>query len=197
MQCLAPGLDSPPILEWYRFLDCGYRLPILGGTDKMTAEVPVGAVRTYARLDPGAPPTFDAWAAAVRAGRTFVSSGPVIELAVDGREPGDVLSLSASGGHLEAHVRARAAQPVITVVELVVNGQVVASREAAGGTDDLGLQASVEVTGGAWIAARSRSGHEIHSGFATSMAAHTSPVYVEVLDRPLFAPDDATPDACP
>ncbi len=192
MQCLAPGLDSPPILEWYRFLDCGYRLPILGGTDKMTAEVPVGAVRTYARLDPGAPPTFDAWAAAVRAGRTFVSSGPVIELAVDGREPGDVLSLSASGGHLEAHVRARAAQPVITVVELVVNGRVVASREAAGGTDDLGLQASVEVTGGAWIAARSRSGHEIHSGFATSMAAHTSPVYVEVLDRPLFAPDDAT-----
>ena len=191
MQCLAPGLDSPPITEWYRFLNCGYRLPILGGTDKMTAEIPVGAVRTYARLDPDLAPTFDAWAAAVRGGRTFVSSGPVIELAVDGREPGDVLSLPSSGGRLEVHVRARAAQPVIVAVELVINGRVVAGREAEAGTDDLELLESVEVTSGAWIAARARSGAEIHSAFATSMAAHSSPVYVEVPGRPVFAPDDA------
>ena len=53
MQTFAPGLDNPTVLEWYRFLNCGYRLPVLGGTDKMSAEMPLGAVRTYARLDPG------------------------------------------------------------------------------------------------------------------------------------------------
>lgn len=191
MQCFAPGLDNPSILEWYRFLNTGHRLPVLGGTDKMSAEVPVGAVRTYARLDPDRPPDFETWAAAVRAGRTFATSGPVIELSVDGHGPGDVLSLPASGGHLEAQVVARAAQPIIGSVELVVNGRVVARQDAAEATDELRLGATVEITAGAWIAARSRSDHEIQSAFITSMAAHTSPVYVEVLDRPLFAPDDA------
>ena len=191
MQVFAPGLDNPSILEWYRFLNCGYRLPVLGGTDKMSAEVPAGAVRTYARLDPEGPTTFEAWSAAVRAGRTFATSGPVIELSVDGHEPGDVLSLPASGGRLEARVRARAVQAVIGSVELVVNGRVVAREEAPEATDDLTLTAPIDVAAGAWIAARSRSEHEIHSAFNTSMASHTSPVYVEVVDRPLFVAADA------
>ena len=93
MQTFAPGLDNPSILEWYRFLNCGYRLPVLGGTDKMSAEMPLGAIRTYARLEPDVAPTFVAWASAVRAGRTFATSGPVLELVVDGHEPGDVISL--------------------------------------------------------------------------------------------------------
>ena len=44
-QALAPGLDDPAVVEWYRFLDLGYRLPIVAGTDKMSAEVPVGPSR--------------------------------------------------------------------------------------------------------------------------------------------------------
>jgi hypothetical protein len=157
----------------------------------MSAEVPVGAVRTYARLDPGAPATFGSWAAAVRAGRTFATSGPVIELSVDGLEPGDVLSLPSSGGRLEAQVRVRAAQPVISAVEIVVNGRVVATGEPPSATADFTLRAPIDIRSGAWIAARSRSDQQIHSAFSTSMASHTSPVYVEVQDRPLFAVDDA------
>jgi hypothetical protein len=192
MQTFAPELDSPSILEWYRFLNCGYRLPVLGGTDKMSAEMPVGGIRTYARLDPDAAPTFAAWSAAVRAGRTFASSGPVIELAVDGHEPGDVIALPAGGGHLAARVRARAGQPIIRSIELVVNGRVVAREEPAEGAADVALDAEITVEAGAWIAARSLSDHEIRSAYNTSMAAHTSPVYVEVVDRPLFEPADAT-----
>ncbi len=191
MQCFAPGLDNPSILEWYRFLNCGYRLPVLGGTDKMSAEVPVGAVRTYARLDPDAEPNFESWSAAVRAGRTFATSGPVIELLVEGREPGGVIELPADGGRLEVAVRARAAQPAIDALELVVNGRVVAREGAAGSTAELRLAAFVDIDRGSWIAARSLSRHQVHSAFATSMAAHTSPVYVEVVDRPQFADDDA------
>ena len=183
-QALAPGLDDPSMVEWYRFLNLGYRLPIVAGTDKMSAEIPVGAVRTYTHLLPAHELTFDAWAAAVRSGRTFVSSGPVLELRVDGREPGDVISLPRSGGRLSCVLRARAAQPVVTDLELVVNGRVVAAIAASGATD-LALEQTVQFRAGSWIAARSRSAHEIHSAFATSMAAHTSPIYIEVLDRPL------------
>jgi hypothetical protein len=157
----------------------------------MSAEMPLGGIRTYARLDPDVAPNFEAWSAAVRAGRTFATSGPVIELSVDGHEPGDVLSLPASGGHLEARVRVRAAQPIIGTVEVVMNGRVVARQDAPEATDDLQLSAVIDVRAGAWIAARSRSDYEIHSAFNTSMASHTSPVYIDVVDRPVFAPDDA------
>lgn len=188
-QTLSPGLDDPSILEWYRFLNLGYRLPIVAGTDKMSAEVPVGAVRTYSHLSSDDALTFEAWAAAVRVGRTFVTSGPILELAVDGHEPGDVIRLR-SGGRLEVALRARAAQPVITDLELVVNGRIVAATGAAVGSTELTLGETLDIADGAWIAARSRSGSEIHSAFATSMAAHTSPVYVEVPDRPLRGSTD-------
>src|SRR5207245_11424806 len=147
-----PGPDNPSILEWYRFLNCGYRLPVLGGTDKMSAEVPVGAVRTYARLDMDAPPTFEAWSAAVRAGRTFATSGPIIELSVEGHEPGSIVSMPGSGGRLQIQARALAAQPVIGSVELVLNGRVVAGERARQPTDDLSLSTSVDVDAGSWIA---------------------------------------------
>ena len=129
--------------------------------------------------------------AAVRAGRTFATSGPVIELSVDGHEPGDVVALPATGGRLEVRARARAAQPVIGRVELVVNGRVAAELGASSPSADLSLETSLDIRAGAWVAARSRSDYEIHSAFNTSMAAHTSPVYVEVLDHPTFAPTDA------
>ena len=78
MQTFAPGLDNPTILEWYRFLNCGYRLPVLGGTDKMSAEMAArrGPDVRPARARP--PPSFEAWAAAVRAGRTLgvLGAGP-------------------------------------------------------------------------------------------------------------------------
>ncbi|TMF36263.1 MAG: hypothetical protein E6I26_08460 [Chloroflexi bacterium] len=192
MQTFAPGLDSPSILEWYRFLNCGIRVPVLGGTDKMSAEMVLGGIRTYARLDPRGAPTFAAWADAVRAGRTFATAGPILELTVDGHEPGDVIRLRAGGGRLPARARARSAQPIIGSVELVMNGLVVAERTVPQATDDLVLDAEIAVEAGAWIAARSRSDHEIHSAYNSSMAAHTSPVYVEVVDRPLFVAADAT-----
>ena len=53
LQCFDDTLQSPPITEWYRYLDAGYRLPLVGGTDKMSAAIPLGQIRTYARLDDG------------------------------------------------------------------------------------------------------------------------------------------------
>ncbi|HEV7809810.1 MAG TPA: CehA/McbA family metallohydrolase, partial [Candidatus Limnocylindrales bacterium] len=183
-QALSPGLDDPAVTEWYRFLNLGHRLPIVAGTDKMSTEVPVGAVRAYVHLLEDGELTFETWAAAVRAGRTFVTSGPVLELLVDGHEPGDVISMSGPG-RLDVAIRARAAQAVIGAVELIVNGRVVAGTAATPATNELALVETIEVGAGSWIAARSRSRHHIESAFATSMAAHTSPVYVEVDDRPL------------
>ena len=191
MQALTPGVDGPSIREWYRFLNCGFRLPVVGGTDKMTAEIPLGAIRTYARLESGRELSFEAWADAVRAGRTFVSSGPFVALTVEGREPGDVVFLGTDGGTVEVKATASAALPVIEGLELVHDGAVVASTNAPAGADHLDLTERVSVTRGGWLAARVTSSRLIQSAFATAMGAHTSPVYLEVPGRPPFDAADA------
>ncbi len=192
MQALTSGVDGPSIREWYRFLNCGFRLPVVGGTDKMSTEIPLGAIRTYARLEPDRPLSFESWTAAVRAGRTFVSCGPFVDLVVDGHEPGDVVHLGRNGGTVEVRASASAALPVIGGLELVHDGAVVASTTAkSGGTDHVALAESVTVRRSGWLAVRVTSDRIIHSGFATGMGAHTSPVYLEVPGRPAFDADDA------
>ena len=47
------------------------------------------------------------------------------------------------------------------------------------------------ITKSGWLAARVTSREQIHSAFATSMGAHSSPVYLEVPGKPAFAADDA------
>jgi hypothetical protein len=166
--------------DYYRYLNCGYRLPLVGGTDKMSADVPVGLYRTYARLG-DEPFGFDAWTRAVRAGRTFLSGGPMIDLSVEGHEIGDCVRISGAG---TVHVSARAEGifPMWTL-ELIQNGRVVASAEDPNGVRRLDLQAEVRVDGDSWLAARCGGPHYFdapghHGPWERGVFAHTSPVYV-------------------
>ena len=99
----TPTMDSFSFHELYRLLNCGYRVAVVGGTDKMSAGMPVGNVRTYAYTGDDEL-SFDSWARAVRAGRTYTTSGPLVRFSVEGRQPGDELKLPAGGGHV--HVEA-------------------------------------------------------------------------------------------
>ncbi|MBE0696209.1 MAG: hypothetical protein IH586_04735, partial [Anaerolineaceae bacterium] len=52
---LYGGIDPYSLSDWYRYLNCGYLVPAVGGTDKMWSGVAVGTVRTYARIAPDQP----------------------------------------------------------------------------------------------------------------------------------------------
>jgi len=120
----GPTLSDFSTTEWYRFLNCGYRVAAVGGTDKMSAGMPVGGVRTYAQIG-GEPFTFESWARAIRAGHTFTTSGPIIGLKVEGRRPGDEINLPAGGGTLEVEAWAQSVQP-FHELQVVANGRIVA-----------------------------------------------------------------------
>ncbi len=171
-----------PAQEWYRYLNCGYRVAVAGGTDKMGAHCPIGRLRTYALLHGDRPLNYENWAEAVRAGRTFASTGPLIDLEVDGERIGGSIELSSSGGTLEVHARAESVWPLGTI-EVVYNGRVVAAEHARQGASRLRARAKVRVRGSGWIAARC-SGWDGHPG--GYIAAHTSPVYLKCGDARAF-----------
>jgi hypothetical protein len=186
----AAAPDGPRIRDWYRFLNCGYQVPAVGGTDKMSAGTPLGAVRTYARLASDAPFGFDAWADAVRSGRTFVTSGPLLELSVEGEGPGGQLRLPPAGGTVTVQASVSSTGPVHGL-EIVVNGAVVAAETAPDGSSGLRLEAPVELSQSSWVAARCTTRHVIRMAFPTAVAAHTSPVWVHCGDGELLKRADA------
>ena len=118
-------------LEYYRYLNAGYRLPLVGGTDKMSSEVAVGQYRTYVHIPPDEEFSYDSWCRNLQLGRTFLSGGPLLEFSVDGAQIGDTVQLPAGGGTVEVSATARSMLPVHTL-QIVQNGQVVAADRRAG-----------------------------------------------------------------
>ncbi len=175
------GTDFPT-QEWYRYLNCGYRVAVCGGTDKMGAYCALGWLRTYALLDPARPLGYGDWAAAVRAGRTFSTTGPLIDIAADGRRIGDTIEMSASGGTVEVQAIAQSVWPLGSL-EIVQDGRVVATGKAERGAKLLRARANVRVQKSGWLAARC-AGLDGHPAGYT--AAHTSPIYLKVGDTRAF-----------
>jgi hypothetical protein len=172
--------------EYYRYLNNGYRLPLVGGTDKMSAEVPVGLYRTYVHiLDEDF--SYNAWCRNLRAGRTVLSGGPLLSLTVDGRLPGDTLDLPGNGGTVEVVAEVASAVPVQRL-EIVQHGTVVASSEVAettNGVTRLALRERLKIDRHSWIAARAGGPTYFDSRrypdtWNRGILAHTSPVYVAV-----------------
>jgi hypothetical protein len=185
-----PGNTVETCKLWYGLLNCGLRLAATAGTDTFmnfassgTMSNPPAGDRVFVRVDGAF--TADAWCAGVRAGRTFVTNGPMITLSVDGHaigaeitaSPGDVLRVEAS---VRSHVP-------IDRLQLIVDGVV-------GPIAGPGARISYDlvVDRSCWIAARaSGPTHDLVLD-RDGAFAHTSPIYVTVPDRPLAHRDDAT-----
>ena len=171
---------------YYRWLNVGQKLPIVGGTDKMSNGRILGGSRTYARLAEGREFTFDNWCRAVRSGQTFASTGAMIDLRVDGVPMGGQLDLPGNGGTVEVEARAWSVWP-LTAVELVVNGVPRERETAAEGERSITLRTEIECGRPCWIAARCWGPYATDAG---PVMAHSSPVYVDVGRRGAFEEAD-------
>jgi len=166
--------DDFPTQEWYRYLNNGYRVAVAGGTDKMGATCALGSLRTYALLDTSQPFTYANWARAMRAGRCVATTGPMMNLTVDGHGIGDTIRLPAGGGTVEVDAVGESFMP-LGRLEIVHNGHVVADTRRQRGARRLRVHTRVPVGGSGWIAARCQGAADQP---ASGVAAHTSPVYV-------------------
>jgi hypothetical protein len=174
---------EPAVLgDWYRLLDCGLRLPLAGGSGKDSNGIALGAVRTYARLPEEATLTYAGWLDAVRAGRTFVTNGPLLTLTVDDQPPGSTLTVPSEGRTVRLHATARGVVP-FDRLELLLNGSILAVKEASGNRQEARLETEFQVTASGWLAARCWSNERLADG--QCVYAHSSPVYLACVERPL------------
>jgi Tol biopolymer transport system component len=162
---------------WYRLLNCGFRVPATAGTDvflnRIGSNLP-GGDRVYVHVD--GPLSYPAWIDGLKAGRSFVTSGPMLTLTADGKEPGAVLKLGAKP---KVRVKATArSQFPLAKAELVHNGKVIATARLAGDRRTATLDQEVPLDHGGWLAFRADGPGTIDTA-TSSLNAHTNPVYVE------------------
>jgi hypothetical protein len=187
----SEGSPFDVLPAWYALLNCGFRVPLVGGSGKDSNDIALGAMQIYARLQPGEEFTYRNWIEAIRAGRTFVTNAPLLHFTVVGHDPGAVVSLPTAKQAIRVHAEARSAVP-FDRLELLASGIVVAAADASGSPASAVLEVDLPVATSGWLAARCRGAQQLIYGPAPQrLFAHTSPVYVQVEARPQRA-DAAT-----
>jgi hypothetical protein len=139
--------------DWFSLLLQGEFRAATANSDSHAASQLVALPRTYVRLADDRPAAFDegTFIAAVRAGRSYGTTGPLLEVELGGAGPGE----RASGARGELRVLARAAPWIpISRVQVFVNGALAADGPIRTGVDhhlplEFGADAfvTVEVTG--------------------------------------------------
>jgi hypothetical protein len=167
---------------YYRFLNCGFRLPVSAGSASGVKAAPLGYDRVYVNV--GDRFTYESWFRALKAGRSFATNGPMLFLTVDGKAPGAAERFEdRQPRRITVHAEATSATP-LERLEIISKGKVI---RTVTGSGKLRVNVAVEVHESGWIAAR-----VFEKPGRTVRFAHTSPVYLEFPgDRGIVA-EDAT-----
>jgi hypothetical protein len=189
------AMDTDRVPEWncwYHIMNCGFPLKASGETDfPCISGSRVGQGRVYVHLGKVDRIDFPAWCTGLGQGRSYISDGyaHALEFTVNGKTPGmEAVHLDAPG---KVEVRAKVAfakemplgtsvggrvSPTATkTVELIVNGNAVASHDVPADDHIHDLAFTVDVPKSSWIALRHFP------------QMHTNPVDVLVAGNPIRA----------
>ena len=157
---------------YYQILNCGLRIPPSAGSASGVLPNPVGYNRVYVHLKDGF--DYDRWWEGLRAGRSFVSNGPMLSCRANGELPGHVFA-SRNGEATEIQLKASvASRDPISSIEIVRNGSVIRSIPPEA-LNELGELGTLKFTKSGWFLVRS-----IAKNADTFRFASTAPFYVEI-----------------
>jgi hypothetical protein len=168
---------------YYTLLNCGFRLRPSAGTANGVHPVPLGFGRVYVHLDE--PFSFDAWMRGLGAGRSFVTTGPMIFARVDGQWPGARFQgiAATNSHHLTCTILS---ERPLESIELIMNGESRVqygpeNRQTSTGAYQTEITTQFSPISTSWLAWRcfeSRPNGRFRF-------AHTGPWYFDVPGQPL------------
>ena len=153
-------------------LNAGFPLKLSAGSASGVHPVPPGWSRIYVRTS--GPLTPEGWLDGLRKGKSFVTTGPMLMLRVNGREPGDEIRKERFPVNLDIAVEMLSPNP-IAQCEVVVNGDahVVELKADPHDANSYRGRLSLTIHSSSWITARWKAARG-----SSCDVAHTSPVYV-------------------
>ena len=162
---------------YYHVLNCGLRVPPSAGSASGVLPNPVGYDRVYVHLD--GEMTYQKWWQGLKAGRSFVTNGPLLLVRANEQLPGHVFTASA-GDKVMIRLTARlVSSDSIPAIEVVKNGRVaqrISPQQLANGG---GMSVAFDRSG--WFSVRA-----IADVPQTFRFASTAPYYVEIGDSKRF-----------
>jgi hypothetical protein len=170
--------------NYYAILNCGFRLRPTAGTASGVHPVPLGFGRVYVQMPDGF--EYHGWVEGLNRGRSFVTTGPMLLVGINDKEPGHTFHQQAATEQ-SYHVggSALSARP-LTRIEIVINGEIAqrldpANRPRERGGYESPIKATLDIDGSSWIVVRCFE--EYDNG--RLRFAHSSPVHVDVAGVPL------------
>ena len=152
------GFEYLHLQTWYELLNLGFRIAAVAGTDFPCLPGIPGRERTYVKFDRDV--SRKEMVRKIRAGRTFVSNGPLIDLQVAGHDIGSRVSWRPGlKVRISGTLRSAPARDEVHQLELVYNGIVIRQWPLAG-KPQVTVEEDVELPAPGWVALRA-SGRKV------------------------------------
>ncbi len=158
---------------WFDFLNLGYKLSPSAGTDYMDLGKQPGAARSYVYL--GKNYSVQSWFDGLQAGRSFATTGPMLQLDINGMGPGEQLDIR-SGALLKVAATASVNPDMDSLVRLALyeQGDLITEAWSQDGSETLELNYRATTNRGTWFVL-------VAYGKGSTQAV-TAPIYVSVND---------------
>jgi len=175
------------MLNYYALLDCGFHLVPTAGTANGVHPVPLGFSRVYVHLPNGF--EYQAWITGLKAGRSFVTTGPMLIATANRQMPGHTFTAKQDDPLVVQVAGTVISEKPVQSIELIVNGRVAWSckpqpQRSATGAYQAEFDHQVTCRGTSWIAVRCWEPR----GSGRIRFAHTGPWWIEVPGKPLRPP---------
>jgi hypothetical protein len=165
-----PFWMDPEYEIWYALLNCGIRLPASTGSDWFVCSSNRVYVEVEGVFD------YESWLAGLRAGRTLITDGPILRLAVDGARPSTTdLAVGPPVRSADVEVEWAGVHP-IDAIEIIRDGLVAHSHDVPAGALSGSVRVRLDVAEAGWVAARARG--RARTSYGHAQWAHTSPVHL-------------------
>jgi TolB protein len=178
---------------WYKLLNLGFHLPAAAGTDAManfaSLRGPVGLNRVYAKVPVGRL-DISSWLDSLRQGHTFATDGPLLGLALGGKEAGEELRFPGGTNQVPFKAWLRSIVP-LDHLQIICNGAVAAELKLNADRTSSDPQGTIPISHSGWCLLRAWADKPEHPVLDLYPYATTSPIYVKVGDSSQKSPEDA------
>ncbi len=162
---------------YFQLLNCGLRLPPSAGSGSGATPNPPGYPRMYVHC--GAKLTADAWWAGLKAGKVFVTDGPLLRATVEDQPPGYVFQMPAGESHEFEIALTLSTRDRIRYLEIIKDGAVLHEVRLDDWQKANGKLPKVPFDRSGWFLIRA-----VCDTPKTYRMAMTAPYYVQVGDAP-------------